>query len=72
MRQSKFLKNGIDDGYRWVKLLNFLNYIVWLRITDEGSEKAHMVNLMRLKWWSHLSRSFFLYSWPVQDNVQHA
>ena len=50
MRQSKFLKNGIDDGYRWVKLLNFLNYIVWLRITDEGSEKAHMVNLMRLKW----------------------
>ena len=44
----------------------FLSYIVWLRITDEGSVpemRIWSVLLMKsdLKWCKHLSRSLFLY-----------
>ena len=45
----------------------FINYFVWLRITDEGSVpemRIWSIMLIRsdLKWCIHLSRSLFLYS----------
>ena len=50
----------------WASLFNFLNYFVWLRITDEGSVpemRIWTIVLIKsdLKWWKHCSRSLFLY-----------
>ena len=51
----------------WVSHFNFLNYFVWLRITDEGSVlemRIWSILLIKsdLKWRIHLSKSFYLYS----------
>ena len=50
----------------WTKLFIFLNFIVWLGITDEGSvpeTRIWSVLLIKsdLKWCIYLSRSLFLY-----------
>ena len=50
----------------WASLFNFLNYFVWLRITDEGSVpemRIWSILLIKsdLKWCIHLSRSLFKY-----------
>ena len=50
-------------------LFNFLNYFVWLRITDEGPvPEMHIWSILSiksdlkdLKWCIHLNRSLFLY-----------
>ena len=57
----------------WASFIIFLNYIVWLRITDEGSvPEMSMWSIVLikydLKWWLHLSRSLFLY-WRAYLNV---
>ena len=49
-----------------LSLFNFLNYIVWLRITEEGSVPemriwSILLIISDLKWCIHLSRSLFLY-----------
>ena len=48
----------------WVYIFNFLNYFLWLRITDEGSVpemRIWSISLIKsdLKWCIHLSRSLF-------------
>ena len=50
----------------WALLLNFLNYFVWLRITDEVSVPEMSIwSILSIKagikWCIHLSRSLFLY-----------
>ena len=52
--------------YFWGTTFNFLNYFVWLRITDEGSvsEKricSILIGKYDFKWCIHLSRSLFFY-----------
>ena len=49
-----------------LSLFNFLNYIVWPRITEEGSVPemgiwSILLIVSDLKWCIHLSRSLFLY-----------
>ena len=51
----------------WAIIFNFLNYFVWLRITDEGSvPEMRILSILLiksdLKWCIHLSRSLYLYS----------
>ena len=53
-----------------LSLFNFLNYIVWLRITEEGSVPemriwSILLIISDLKWCIHLSRSLFLYTYNV-------
>ena len=48
-----------------LSLFNFLNYIIWLRITEEGSVPEMRIWSILLiisdsKWCTHLSRSLFL------------
>ena len=52
--------------YFWTSLFLFLNYFVWLRITDEGSVpemRIWSILLIKsvLKWCIHLSRRLFSY-----------
>ena len=47
-------------------IINFVNYFIWLKITDEGSVpemRIWSILLIKsdLKWCIHLSRSLFLY-----------
>ena len=51
-------------GHFWAYIFNFLNYFLWLRITDEGSVpgmRIWSISLIQsdLKWCIHLSRSLF-------------
>ena len=55
-------------------LFNFLNFIVWLRITDEGSVPemriwSILLIISDLKWCIHLSRSLFLYYYIVYLSI---
>ena len=48
----------------WAYIFNFLNYFLWLRITDEGSvPEMRILSILLiksdLKWCIHLSRSLF-------------
>ena len=48
----------------WANIFNFLNYLLWLRITDDGSVpemRIWSISLIKsdLKWCIHLSRSLF-------------
>ena len=57
-----------------LSLFNFLNYIVWLRITEEGSVPemriwSILLIISDLKWCIHLSRSLFLYSYSYTRSV---
>ena len=59
------LASACLDTFR-LSLFNFLNYIVWLRITEEGSVPemriwSILLIISDLKWCIHLSRSLFLY-----------
>ena len=56
-------------GTFWTTLSNILDFFVWLRITDEGSEPAMRIWSILLiesdlKWWINLSRSLYLYMKP--------
>ena len=49
-----------------VSLFSFLNYFLWLRITDEGSVSEMCILSILLiesesKWCTHISRSLILY-----------
>ena len=53
-------------GTFWVSFFNFLNYFVWLRITNEGSVPGMRIwsilfIISYLKWRIHLSRNLFWY-----------
>ena len=53
-------------------LFNFVNYFVWLRITDEGSVPKMRIWFKLyiksdIKWYIHLSRSLFLYFIKIND-----
>ena len=55
-------------GQFWAYIFKFLNYFLWLRITDEGSVpemRIWSISLIKsdLKWCIHLSRSLFFNSY---------
>ena len=58
----------------WVSHFNFLNYVVWLRITDEGSlPKMRIWSILLiksdLKWCIYLSRSLCIFLNVIKPHI---
>ena len=62
--------------YNWVYISNFLNYFLWLRITDEVSVpemRIWSISLIEsdLKWCIHLRRSLFINLFYCDHSLQN-